>query len=51
MPIIILLSNTLFRTLLRQLQQGKKAIARFYIRKMLVLHDDQVGLESDDLED
>ena len=51
MPTINFLSNTLFNTFLRQPQQGKKQQQDFIkpICKMLALHDDQVGLESNDL--
>ena len=51
MPTIIFLSNTLFNTFLRQPQHGKKQQQDFIkpICKMLALHDDQVGLESNDL--
>ena len=52
MPTIIFLSNTLFNTFLRQPQHGKKQQQDFIkpICKMLVLHDDLVGLESNALE-
>ena len=51
MPTINFLSNTLFNTFLRQPQHGKKQQQDFIkpICKMLALHDDQVGLESNDL--